>query len=66
MAGDNRKAGLLAVVAAALCLLGIAYNLLQEPFLASLGAQTERRRYFEQVITPKGLTLHPAEYGRKR
>jgi hypothetical protein len=62
---DERKFKLVAVMAALLCVLGVAYNIASEYLLPDIENYIKRRLYYEQVISKKGLSMHRAEYWRE-
>ena len=63
---DDRKFRVFSSLAAILIVLIISYNLSQEYLMTELGGYLKRRIYYETVIKKKGLSLHRAEYWRKK
>jgi hypothetical protein len=63
---DERKFRIFSSIVTILILLIISYNLSQEYLMTELGGYLKRRIYYETVIKKKGLSLHRAEYWRKK
>jgi hypothetical protein len=62
---EEKKFKLTVILVSALCVLGIAYNVVSEYLLPDIEGYVKRRFHFERVISKKGLSMHEAEYWRE-
>jgi|Deesub1362A_J573_1020465.scaffolds.fasta_scaffold03499_3 hypothetical protein len=63
---DDKRFRVFSLFATFLVVIILSYNLLQGYLLTGFGAYIKRRIYYETVISKKGLSLHRAEYWRKK
>jgi len=63
---DDKRFKLFSLLVTILIVMILSYNLLEEYLVTGVGAYIRRRIYYETVISKKGLSLHKAEYWRKR
>jgi hypothetical protein len=62
---DDKRFRVFTIIATILVVVILSYNITQEFFRTEIGGYLQRKLYFEEVIQPKGLPMHPAEYWRK-
>lgn len=62
---DVIKFKILAILATALVVLILSYNILEESLFSGIEGYLERRLYYERVISKKDLSLHKGMYWRK-
>ncbi len=62
---DERKFRAFIIAATILVVVILAYNVTQEFFRTEIGGYLQRKLYYEEVISTKGLPMHPAEYWKK-
>ncbi len=63
---DERKFKLLTYFSAILIALTLSYNILQEHLISGIEGYLERKVYYENVISKKGLSLHKGMYWREK
>ena len=63
---DSRKLSLLAIAAACLAVLSVAFSTVLEPLASGLGETARRRERYERAVSEKGLTLHEGMYWKEK
>ena len=66
---DARKFKILIFITTALTFLILSYNVLQGYFMPGIESYLEgreRQRYYEEVISKKGLSLHKGMYWKEK
>lgn len=63
---DEGKFKLLTYFSAILIALTLSYNILQEHLMPGIEGYLERKVYYENVISKKGLSLHKGMYWREK
>jgi hypothetical protein len=62
---DDKKFRAFVIVTMILVAVILASNVTQEFFRTEIGGYLKRKLYFEEVISTKGLPMHPADYWKK-
>ncbi|MBI4843480.1 MAG: hypothetical protein HY809_04055 [Nitrospirae bacterium] len=62
---DDRKFRIFIIIAVILVAAILSYNSTQEFFTSEVGGYLKRKLYFEEVISKKGLPMHPAKYWKE-
>lgn len=63
---DQRKFNLAMITGVVLVATVLASNTVLEPLLAGLGERMKRRSYYENVISPKALSLHRGVFWKEK
>ncbi|MBI4709552.1 MAG: hypothetical protein HY806_06105 [Nitrospirae bacterium] len=63
---DIKKFKILIIATATLIALTLSYNILQEHLMPGIEGYLERKVYYENVISKKGLSLHKGMYWREK